>query len=219
MTLLDPLLMIVLALNFNILSLSRLRPLVLAVAAEGVLLSLLPLVIYPNLGWHGLILAVSSTLIKGVLIPNALLLAVRSLNLQREKQPLLGFMSTLLLGAMGTGLAVVFARSLPLLPAHGESLLIPTALSCVLTGFLILTTRPLAISQVLGYVVLENGIFTFGLLLLEALPFLVELGVLLDLFTGVFVMGIIIHHLQRAFDSVSTETMAELKEEHQWQQV
>jgi hydrogenase-4 component E len=66
--------------------------------------------------------------------------------------------------------------------------------------------------QVLGYLVLENGIFLFGLLLLEAVPFLVEVGVLLDLFTGVFVMGIIIHHINRAFDSMSTEHLSELRE-------
>ena len=67
------------------------------------------------------------------------------------------------------------------------------------TGFLMLTTRRKAITQVLGYLVLENGIFMFGLLLLEAMPFLVEVGVLLDLFVGVFVMGIIIHHINREF--------------------
>jgi hydrogenase-4 component E len=66
--------------------------------------------------------------------------------------------------------------------------------------------------QVLGYLVLENGIFLFGMLLLEAMPLLVEAGALLDLFTGVFVMGIIIHQINREFDSVSTEHLAELKE-------
>jgi hydrogenase-4 component E len=82
----------------------------------------------------------------------------------------------------------------------------------VLTGFLILTTRQKAIVLVLGYLILENGIFMFGLLLLEAMPVLVEAGVLLDLFTAVFVMGIIIHHINREFDSLSTEHLAELKE-------
>ena len=64
----------------------------------------------------------------------------------------------------------------------------------------------------LGYLVLENGIFIFGLLLLEAMPFLVEVGVLLDLFVGVFVMGIIINHINREFSSVSTEQLSALKE-------
>src|SRR5262245_63609556 len=75
-----------------------------------------------------------------------------------------------------------------------------------------LTTRKKAIMQVLGYLLLENGIFLFGLLLLEAMPFLVEIGVLLDLFTGVFVMGIIIHHISREFESISTEHLTSLSE-------
>ncbi len=84
--------------------------------------------------------------------------------------------------------------------------------STVVTGFLILTTRLKAITQVIGYLVLENGIFIFGLLLLEALPLLVELGVLLDLFVGVFVMGIIMYHINREFASVSTQLLSALKE-------
>jgi hydrogenase-4 component E len=91
-------------------------------------------------------------------------------------------------------------------------LIVPASLATVWTGFLMLTTRRKAIMQVLGYLLLENGIFLFGLLLLEAMPFLVEVGVLLDLFTGVFVMGIIIHHISREFASTSTEHLTELKE-------
>ena len=75
-----------------------------------------------------------------------------------------------------------------------------------------LTTRKKAIMQVLGYLMLENGIYLFGLLLLQAMPLLVEIGVLLDVFTGVFVMGIIIHHISREFSSISTEHLTELKE-------
>ena len=55
-----------------------------------------------------------------------------------------------------------------------------------------------------GYLVLENGIFILGLALLEAMPFLVEIGVLLDLFVGIFVMGIIINHINREFASLDT---------------
>ncbi len=85
-------------------------------------------------------------------------------------------------------------------------------MATVWTGFLMLTTRQKAIMQVLGYLVLENGIFLFGLLLLDAIPFLVEVGVLLDLFTAVFVMGIIIYHISREFASTSTEHLSELKD-------
>ena len=76
-----------------------------------------------------------------------------------------------------------------------------------------LTTRRKAIMQVLGYLLLENGIYLFGLLLLEAVPFLVEVGVLLDVFTGVFVLGIIVYHISREFASISTEHLTNLKED------
>ena len=59
---------------------------------------------------------------------------------------------------------------------------------------------------------LENGIFIFGLLLVEAMPFLVEIGVLLDLFVGIFVMGIIVHHINREFSSSTRAGSSSLKE-------
>ena len=60
-----------------------------------------------------------------------------------------------------------------------------------------LVARREALAQVLGYIVMENGIFIFGLLLIEAVPVLVEFGVVLDLFVGVFVMGIIVNHVSQ----------------------
>ena len=119
---------------------------------------------------------------------------------------------------IGTALALAFSSKLPLLPEHyaevGHTghLLVPASLSTVLIGYLILATRHRAITQTLGYLVLENGIFIFGLLLIEAMPLLVELGVLLDLFVAVFVMGITIQHLARGFASDSTEHLSALKE-------
>jgi hydrogenase-4 component E len=89
---------------------------------------------------------------------------------------------------------------------------VPASLATVFTGFLILTTRRNALTQVLGYLVLENGIFIFGLLLVEAMPLLVELGVLLDLFVGVFVMGIIIHHVNRVFSTTAASQLSALRE-------
>ena len=150
--------------------------------------------------------------LKGFVIPKFLLHAMREADIQHEVNPVVSYMASLLLGAAGSGLAMMFSDTLPLAEAHTTWLLVPASLATVWTGFLMLTTRKKAIMQVLGYLLLENGIFLFGLLLLEAMPFLVELGVLLDLFTGVFVMGIIIHQINREFASASTEHLSELKE-------
>jgi hydrogenase-4 component E len=105
------------------------------------------------------------------------------------------------LGALATGLSLVFAQSLPLAREHAGALLVPASLATVLTGFLVLCTRRKAITQVVGYLTLENGIFVFGLALLDAIPYLVEAGVLLDLFVLILVMGIILDHITREFAS------------------
>jgi hydrogenase-4 component E len=209
---LDPLLIFVLALNFVALGVSRIRAVIHAVALQGVLLGLLPMMIHGDIGIRGILLMAATIGLKGFVIPSLLSRAMREANIQQEVHPVINFMSSLLLGAVGTGLALVFSSTLPLKAEHTNALLVPASLATVWTGFLLLTTRRKAITQVLGYLLLEDGIFLFGLLLLEAMPFLVEVGILLDLFTGVFVMGIIIHHISREFSSISTEHLTELKE-------
>jgi hydrogenase-4 component E len=210
--LLDPLLIVVLALNFVALGVSRIRSVINAVALQGMLLGLFPLFLHRDIGLRGVALVVGTIGLKGLFIPWCLVHAMREANIQQEVRPVVNYMSSLLLGAVGTGLAMVFSSTLPLAEQHTNLLLVPASFAMVWTGFLMLTTRRKAIMQVLGYLLLENGIFLFGLLLLEAMPALVEVGVLLDLFTGVFVMGIIIHHISREFASMSTEYLAELKE-------
>jgi hydrogenase-4 component E len=211
--LLDPLLIAALALNFVALGVGRMRAGIRAVALQGVLLGIFPLFIHPEIDVWGILLLVAMTIaLKGFVVPSFLIRALREASIQYEVMPPLNTMVSLLLGAAGAGLALVFASTLPLASQHTNWLLVPASLATVWTGFLMLTTRKKAIMQVLGYLLLENGIYLFGLLLLEAMPFLVEAGVLLDLFTGVFVMGIIIHHIGREFSSISTEHLTKLKE-------
>ncbi len=208
----DLLLILVLALNFYCLGVSRIRAVINAIAIQGVFLALLPLLVHPEAGFRAFLLGVGIVALKGVVIPLLLLRAMRATEIQHEVQPAGNFMVSLLLGALGTGLALVFADTLPLIEKHEHLLLVPASLATVWAGFLMLTMRQKAILQVVGYLLLENGIFLFGMLLLEAMPFLVEVGALLDLFTGVFVMGIIIHHISREFSSISTENLTELRE-------
>jgi hydrogenase-4 component E len=208
----DPVLIVALALNFVALGVSRIRAVINAVALQGILLGMLPFLVHPRLELQVVFLVTVTVLLKGVVFPALLIRAMREADIQHEVRPVVSFMASLLLGAIGTALAMVFARSLPLAEEHSGWFLVPASLATVWTGFLMLTTRKKAIMQVLGYLLLENGIFMFGLLLLEAMPFLVEVGVLLDLFTVVFVMGIIIHHISREFASMSTEYLTTLKE-------
>src|ERR1017187_806011 len=210
--LLDLILVAVLLLNFVALGASQLRTVIHAVALQGVLLGATIVVAHSTVTVWVIVMAGAVIALKGVVIPRMLFHAIREVVIRREVDPIIGCIASLLLGGVGTALAVLFSKTLPIAHEHIGSLVVPAALSMVLTGFLILTTRVKAISQVVGYLVLENGIFIFGLLLVEAMPFLVEIGVLLDLFVAIFVMGIIIYQISQEFSTVSTRKLSALKE-------
>jgi hydrogenase-4 component E len=209
-----PNLLVGLAMGLNLLALgsSRLPAIIRAMSVQGMILGVMPLVIVGDPGWNVIFVAGVTVIIKGVFIPGFLHRAMRAARIDREVAPIIGFVPSLLLGASGTVAAVALAHVLPLLPEHAGSLLVPGALASVLTGFVLLIGRAKAISQVCGYLILENGIYLFGLLLLKATPILVEFGVLLDLTVGVFVTGIIVDRIQRAFDSLDTRKLTVLHE-------
>ena len=210
--LIGPLLVVVLLFNLFLLGTSRLQAVVNASAGQGVVLGILTLCVHEGFSTWMVLITIGTILVKGVLIPGMLLRAIRDTAIRREIEPFIGFLPCLLLGALGTGASLVFARTLPLAKEHVGSLLVPAAMATVWTGFLVLTTRRKAINQVVGYLVLENGIYIMGLTLLHAMPFMVEMGVLLDLFVGIFVMGIILNHIRREFSSLDTAHLSALKE-------
>jgi hydrogenase-4 component E len=207
-------LLIGLAMGLNLVALgtSRLPSLIRVAALQGMMLGIMPLVIEHE--WHVMVLviAVATVIMKGLVIPALLHRAMRTANIDRDLNPLIGFLPSLLLGAAGMIGAVLLAHRLPLLPEHRESLLVAGSLASVLTGLLLLIGRSKAISQVCGYLILENGIYLFGLLLIHSTPLLVEGGILLDLTVAVFVTGIIVDRIQRAFDSLDTRKLTVLRE-------
>lgn len=203
-----------LAMGLNLLALgsSRLPTLIRTMSAQGVILGVMPALMEHELDWRVALIAVATIAGKGLVIPSLLRRAMRAANIDRELEPLIGFVPSLLLGAGSAIAALALAQVLPLLPEHAGTLLVPGALATVLTGFILLIGRTKAISQVCGYLILENGIYLFGLLIIKAMPLLVEAGVLLDLTVGVFIIGIIVDRIQRAFDSLDTRKLTVLRE-------
>ncbi len=82
----------------------------------------------------------------------------------------------------------------------------------MMVGLLLIVSRRKAVMQTLGYLAMENGIYAFGLAFAVEEPLLVEMGVLLDVFVAVFVMGIAIHHISREFDHIDTDRLSTLKD-------
>jgi hydrogenase-4 component E len=209
----DFLLIIVVLLGLQTVATSRITAAVRAVALQGAALSLLPFALGHTLGVWGMVSSCAITLLlKGVLIPLLLYRAIREARVVHESEPFVSLHWSVLLGAVLVGIAFWIGGKLVLPWPAPSRLVVPIALATLLLGFLIIVVRRKAVTQVVGYLMLENGVFIFGQALARELPFVVELGILLDVLVGVFVMGIAIHHISREFDHVDVDALSTLRD-------
>ncbi|HEX7545385.1 MAG TPA: hypothetical protein VF368_01575 [Gemmatimonadaceae bacterium] len=204
------LLLFIVITDLVVLGVSRLSTCIRAIAWQGFVLGLLPLVVTGSISTHVIFLAAGTIAVKAVVLPRMLRWAMREAKVRREVEPLIGYLGSLLLGVVALGVAFAVATRLPAVP--GSDLLIPIALASVMIGLVVLITRGKAITQVVGYLILENGVYLFGLTQTSRVPFLIEIGVLLDVFVGAFIMGIVVFHINREFDSISSAQLTELRE-------
>ncbi|MBN1972025.1 MAG: hypothetical protein JW787_00180 [Sedimentisphaerales bacterium] len=209
---LDTIMIFLVLTNLALLGLSRLGTCIRIVAVQGVVLGLVPLLMN---NWHFEIrlAAFSAVLIvlKGIVFPRLLTKAMRDIKTLREIEPFIGYSSSI---ALGTALLIIcmwLSSHLPLPVETISELTVPVAFFTIMSGLLLIISRKKAITQVLGYLVMENGIYTFGVTLVEHQPVLVELGILLDVFVAVFVMGITMFHINREFDHIDTDQLSNLK--------
>ncbi len=207
----EVLLLAVVLTDLWVLGTSRLSAAIRATALQGALLAALPVALYGDASPHMLALAAGTLLVKAIVLPRLMSRAIRETSVRRESEPLIGFATSLLFGAVAVALAFGIAPRLSL-PGLQSEMLVPVAFATVMIGLVVLTTRGKAIMQVVGYLLLENGIYVFGLSQAQRVPFLVEVGVLLDVFAGVFVMGIVVFEINRAFDTLDSDQLSDLRD-------
>lgn len=185
-------------------------------AAQGAALGLLPLFV----GEHGIglrlvLLAMVTFTVKGLVFPWLLFRSLRLADVRHEVEPFVGYTASIVIGAvtligcfwLTSAIASEFATSLALSSPSA----LPVSLATMSIGLLLIVIRKKALTQVVGYLALENGIYAFGLILVGEQSLLVELGVLLDVFVAVFVMGIAMFHINEAFDDIDVHDMNQLK--------
>jgi hydrogenase-4 component E len=210
--LLNAILVLVMILNLFALGSGSILSVIRIAAAQGVLLAALPLLLHESLSLPVILSALVAAALKGAVIPAVMKRSLRSARIKREVEPRIGPMASVLIGAAATGAAVLLSPRIPTVGLESGSLIVATSIATILAGFIILTTRYKALTQVIGYLILENGIYVFGLLLVDAMPFVIEMGVLLDLFVGIFVISIITNRINEAFSSMDTRRLVSLKE-------
>ena len=209
----DLLLVLVILTNLRLLASSRLGSCITWAAWQGILLGVLTIsAAWPHPPLQTWVLAVIAASLKGLVFPWLLFRTLRRVQVRREIEPYLGFNLSLGIGLLLLCVAFGLARRLPVPEGLGSAFWMPAAFFSLLAGLLLIVARKTAIMQVIGYLVLENGIFAYGAGAARHAPLVLELGILLDLFVAVFVMGIALFHIARDFDHISVDRLVSLKE-------
>ena len=206
---------ILLSVLFSLTS-SRMMSLIKLMGLQGALVSLIPVLLEIESRMHpgGIILFVVMLAIKALCIPGLLYFALTRIVIVREVEPLVGYHSSV---AVGLGLILVaayIAHHLNISVEGVHTLVLTTAITTLGGGLFLMMSRSKALSQVIGYLMMDNGIYLMGTALTRQTRsiYLVEFGVLLDLLVAVMVMGIILNNISRAFDDVDTLDLEQLKD-------
>ena len=198
--------------NMLLLGVSSLNSCIRVVASQGILLGVFTFLaqsddITLRIG----IFAVVSTVLKALVFPYCLNRAIRETGVRREIEPFVGYVLSVVGGLAMLGVSQWISYRLPIDMGRPLPLVIPSSLMTLFVGLFLIVTRKKALTQALGYLVFENGIYTFGIATAGEIPVFVEFGVLLDVFVAVFVMGIVIFQINREFDHIDTDRLSSLK--------
>jgi hydrogenase-4 component E len=187
----------------------RLRHLIFLSAAHGVLLGVV--VAGMNPAAEGVLVAAAMAALKAGVFPWLLWRTMRRIGSSEIVEPYMGLGTSVVLGLVGLGL-LFGLESRVVLPVSAPPLLLPAALLTVLSGIILIVLRHKALTQVIGYLTMENGIFLLGVPLIGHDAMWIEFLILLDLFVAIFVMGIAIHHISRTFDSIDVDRFCTLRD-------
>lgn len=208
----ETLLILILLADLGLLASLNLANGIRLVALQGILLGVF--ILFMSDGPPSLrlwLIAGAGIALKGIVFPLLLHRAVREAGVPREIEPFIGPVPSVLAGVLL--LAASLRLGAALTPELGldQPLAVPASLMTLFTGLFLIISRRTALTQALGYIVLENGIAVFGAAGVAEVPALVEFGLLLDAFVAVFVMGVAIHHINREFDHIGADRLESLK--------
>jgi len=197
---------------FSLLGTSRIGACIRFLALQGVLFSLVPVIAHDDgMTLRVLGLAGANVALKGMIFPAVLLHLRARAGAQREVEPYIGFVASILFGIVALAVSLGLARELHPALSHAPFAMLEAAIFLISIGLFLIVSRRNALMQVIGYLVMENGIFVFGAITVVETPLLVELGILLDAFVAVFVMGIAIFHISREFGMADSDRLNTLR--------
>jgi len=202
-----------LLLSFAMLAQRRVVSLVGLLAMQGTLLLIATVLLAWRTGENHLFISAALTLgLKVLLLPWILYRLIRRLNVYWDTEPLLNIPGTMLIGVLVVVFSFGLAQPISALASTATRSSIGIAVAVVLLSFLTMITRRKAMSQVIGFLSMENGLFFGAMSATYGMPMIVEFGVALDILVAVLVLGIFFFQIREQFDSLDLHHLESLKE-------
>ena len=161
----------------------------------------------PDLYWVAGLLVV----VKGLAIPRLLRRMEQRFRSERELEPYVNTATSLVVAGLLVLLGYVIARPLVALSRLPTRAGMPLAMGLILVSLFVLVSRKKAITQVIGFLMLENGLALMAVLGTYGIPLIVELGVFLDALLGFLVMQIFVYRIHETFESIDVERLRRLR--------
>lgn len=191
---------------------SLLPGLIKLLAFQGIIVSIVPLFMGHDMGIGEIVFAMVTMAIRGVIIPLCIYLAIKKVAIRREVEPIIGYNASIMIG-LALIVAATFVSQKFTVPSISDSaLLLPTTITLLVAGMFLLIARRNAIAMVLGYIMMENGIYLVGTTFSIRALHIVEFGILLDVLAAVMIMAIILQNIKHTFDDIDTALLRTLKE-------
>ena len=191
---------------------SLLPGLIKVLAFQGVIVSIVPLLLGHEMATGEIVFTLITMVIRGVIIPLCIYLAIKKVAIRREVEPIIGFNASILIGLILIAAATLVSRNFVVPSISDSALLLSTTITLLVGGMFLLIARRNAIAMVLGYIMMENGIYLAGTTFSIHSRHIVEFGILLDVLAAVMIMAIILQNIKHTFDDLDTALLRTLKE-------
>ena len=199
---------------FGLLVQRRILGLIHLFAWQGLFLCISTAIVGYITGMHHLFISSLMTLsFKVILLPYILYVLVRKLDIRKESETLVNIPRTMMIGIALVIFSYHLTAPVTQLSTMVTKSTLAVALATVMLGLLMMVTRRHAVTQIIGFLAMENGLFFAATSATYGMPMVVELGVALDLLIAAFIFGIFFFHISTTFESLDVEQMAKLKEE------
>jgi len=192
---------------------SRLRVCIWAYALRSFVLALVSGLIAYFSGIHHIYVATGvSIALKVIVIPGFLFYIINKIKIKEDVESFINYTLSLLIACGLILIAYYSTESILKFENVFMRHCLPVSLAITLLGFFVMISRKKAITQILGLLAMEDGLFFAALSTSYGMPLVVELGVFFDILVSVIIMGIYVYRIKETFDTIDTDVLRELRE-------